>query len=181
MLGFPPYSQFSIPFQVAHFLVRLSCVEPDKLRVLVCYENSKRRNPKQRHNFRAVHTNKDKPSRRRRALFFSALKSWKDIALTGDWTWGSGEEMQIREGRQATIEDFGKREMWPDLLEQMLSTGQQGRAANSYVYTNSMGHTRASNRHTTPPTHTGALSYSRECVWLGAYVFTEEVLDSVRE
>lgn len=28
-----------------------------------------------------------------------------------------------------------------------------------------MGHTRASNRHTTPPTHTGALSYSRECVY----------------
>jgi hypothetical protein len=62
----------------------------------------------------------------------------------------------------------------------MLSTGQQGRrAANFYVYTKSMGHTRASNRHTTPPTHTGALSYPRECVcvagwlaWLGAYVFT---------
>lgn len=36
-----------------------------------------------RHNFRAVHTNKDKPSRRRRALF-QLEKSWKDIALTGD-------------------------------------------------------------------------------------------------
>lgn len=43
----------------------------------------------------------------------------------------------------------------------------------AYVYT------RTSNRHTTPPTHTGALSYSLECV---RDVFTEEVFfDSVRE
>jgi hypothetical protein len=53
----------------------------------------------------------------------------------------------------------------------MLSTGQQGRrAANSYVYTKSMGHTRASNRHTTPPTHTGALSYPRKCVCVAGWL-----------
>ena len=33
---FSPFiPQFSIPFQVAYFLVRLVCVEPDKLQVLV--------------------------------------------------------------------------------------------------------------------------------------------------
>jgi hypothetical protein len=135
-----------------------------------------------RHNFRAVHTNKDKPSRRRRALFqLEKKKVEKILHLLVIERGGSGEgNANTKRADRRRSKIFGQRKMWPDLLEQMLSTGQQGRrAANSYVYTKSMGHTRASNRHTTPPTHTGALSYPRECVcvagwlaWLGAYVFT---------
>lgn len=126
-----------------------------------------------RHNFRAVHTNKDKPSRRRRALFqLEKKKVEKILHLLVIERGGSGEgNANTKRADRRRSKIFGQRKMWPDLLEQMLSTGQQGRrAANSYVYTKSMGHTRASNRHTTPPTHTGALSYPRKCVCVAGWL-----------